>query len=150
MNINEIYLQKKLKIVLPGKIPINKINNRRLIATINKNLESLGYRFSKTLFDTLSQFEEQYISKVYQEIIPILKKMRGAHRVFKPMYPNFPKQVIEASDFELYFNALVHYWSFVMVDNNVIDNTILPDYEKKERLPLTEKVKYDIIDLGGI
>src|SRR5699024_9482598 len=29
--------------------------------------------------------------------------------VFQPMYKNFPKEVQEASDWELYFNAFVHY-----------------------------------------
>ena len=37
---------------------------------------------------------------------PVLDEMVGAHRDFRPMYPNFPAQVMAASDLELYVNAL--------------------------------------------
>ena len=32
------------------------------------------------------------------------------------MYPNFPKQVMEASDLELYLNAITHYWMAAVRD----------------------------------
>ena len=51
-----------------------------------------------------------------EQVVPVLKKMTGAHRTFRPMYPNFPKQVMEASDLELYLNAITHYWMAAVRD----------------------------------
>ena len=49
MNVNQIYLEKKLKVIV--KNPSSKpYNNKVLVATINKNLESLGYCLSQKLF----------------------------------------------------------------------------------------------------
>ncbi|KAK6205011.1 uncharacterized protein RJT21DRAFT_111551 [Scheffersomyces amazonensis] len=45
------------------------------------------------------------------------------------MYPNFPQQVMEASDFDLFLNAIINYWS---------NGTLLPEYIKQKRLPLDE------------
>lgn len=146
---NEIYLQKRLKVLTPvSSRTLSVKETRRLVASINKNIESLGYSFSEGVFDALTKLSESDLTSFYQELIPILKKMRGAHRQFNPIYPNFPKQVMDASEFELYFNALVHYWSAFLQDVGVMNETILPVYEKKERLLLSEKVKLDLIDLG--
>lgn len=148
MNKQQIYLEKRLKVL----VPLSKANhnNKILVATISKNLESLGYIFSRELFNALSYCHLNVLQAFYAEIVPILKKMRGAHRQFNPMYPNFPSQVMEASDCELYLNAIVHYWSFVLKDVGVLENTWLPHYQKIERLPLSEKVKYDVINLGNL
>ena len=46
--------------------------------------------------------------------------MVGANVEYRPMYPNFPKQVVEASDCELLVYALTHYWTW---------GKWLPDYD---------------------
>lgn len=142
MNINQIYLEKKLKVLVPKRLnrslSFQQSESKLLVATICKNLESLGYTFSKALFHRLVSLNEGSLTTFYQEVVPILKKMKGAHRQFSPMYPNFPQQVLDMSQFELYFNALMHYWT----------NELL-EYEKQERLPLSEQVKLDVIGLGS-
>ncbi len=35
--------------------------------------------------------------------------MVGAHIQFTPMYPNFPQQMMDLSDADLYINAVIHY-----------------------------------------
>ncbi len=136
--INEIYLEKKSKVIVDKRT--SDADNALLVATIHKNIESLGYVFSKKLFQALAKLDRQQIEKFYLEVVPVLKRMRGAHRKFSPMYPNFPKQVLEMSHFELYFNAICHYWSV---------GTWLPEYEIEERFPLTDITKYDVIDIGN-
>ena len=146
MNRNEVYLQKKLSVVLPKGSPTH--DNKALVATIGQNFQALGYAFSPQLFKALSHLNEGEITAFYLETLPVLKKMRGAHRSFNPMYPNFPKQVMEMSNFELYWNAMVHYWSFWMKDLGLTDEVWLPQYEKEERMALTDPAKYDMIRLG--
>jgi hypothetical protein len=38
-------------------------------------------------------------------LVATLREMVGAHRQFKPMYPNFPEQVMEMSDARLYLTS---------------------------------------------
>ncbi len=146
LTITQIYLEKRLKVLLPkgGTKEINRL----LVATLAKNFESLGYNFTPKLFRALAKLTEAQLTEFYTTTLPVLKQMRGAHRRYCPMYPNFPQQVIDASDFELYWNAICHYWSFWAKDLGLADDTWLPEYEKKERMPLAEPTKLDTIDLG--
>ena len=135
--MNEILLRRKNKVILEkgnAEVP-----NTRYVATIAKNIEELGYTFSKELFETLQTLEKDQLNAFYLELIPMLKKMVGADVVYNPMYKNFPESVMEADYVDLYINALVHYWS---------GGTLYPVEEKKERLPLFDETKVKVIDLG--
>jgi hypothetical protein len=81
----------------------------------------------------------EQLTNLYQELTADLKKLKGAHRDFQPMYPNFPKQVMEMSRVELYVNAIVHYWT---------DGKLFPASEVKERFPLLDNTDLKPIDLG--
>ena len=114
LNALEIYLTKSRKIIVEGngKQP----SSSAAVATFNRNLISLGFVISQELTGALAGLSEEALVSLYQEIVPILKTMTGAHRTFKPMFPNFPKQVMEASDLELYLNAITHYWMAAVRD----------------------------------
>jgi hypothetical protein len=81
---------------------------------------------------------------------PVLAKMVGAHREFRPMYPNFPNQVMEASEAELWFNAMANYFGFhlsdLLGDPNLV---VLPQYEKEVRPFLDEHHDLRWIELGS-
>jgi stress response protein SCP2 len=134
---NKILLRRQRKfIVTSGDEKVDF----QTFATFSQNLESLGFRCSKELFVALSQ------SKTFCEdailMFGTLKEMLGADKVYRPMYPNFPKQVMEASDAELYINALYHYTGVLFGLN------LLPQYEKEDRPELTEFIKLKEIGLG--
>ena len=74
-----------------------------------KNIESLGFTLSKEVFDILKTYSISDIGDFYYKIIYDLKKFVGAHVIYEPMYPNFPKQVMHTSKAELYTNAALHY-----------------------------------------
>ena len=117
------------------------IPNNPYIVTIMKNVEALGYTFSKKLFETLQTLDKEALQKFYLELIPILKKSVGADVVYKPMYPNFPDSVMESDSVDLFVNAMIHYWSV---------GTLYPNENKNERLPLFEQTKVKIIDEGSV
>lgn len=118
----------------------DEINRKQvLVCSVAKNFESLGYSLSENAFNALMKLDDNDINKFYNNYQSQLEKIVGANVEYKPMYPNFPKQVMEMSDVELYLNALVHYWSF---------GTLLPDYEKLERPELTETTKYKYLDVA--
>jgi len=60
------------------------------------------------------------------------------------MYPNFPRQVMEASDAELFINAVMHYLG------DVCGLRILPEYVKENREELDDISSLKIIELGSI
>lgn len=135
--MNEILLRRKNKVIIK-KGNITEPNNQ-YIATIMANVGTLGYTFSKELFETLQTLTKEDLQKFYLELIPMLKTLVGADVVYKPMYPNFPKSVMEADYLDLYINAIIHYWSY---------GTLYPVEKNNERLPLFEETKVKVIDLG--
>ena len=137
--MNEILLRRKNKVIMEkGNVTIP---NNPYIVTIMKNVEALGYTFSKKLFETLQTLDKEALQKFYLELIPILKKSVGADVVYKPMYPNFPDSVMESDSVDLFVNAMIHYWSV---------GTLYPNENKNERLPLFEQTKVKIIDEGSV
>lgn len=169
----EIYLTKSRKIIVAGngKQP----SSSAAVATFNRNLISLGFVCSPELTASLAGLGEEALGSLYQQVVPILQKMTGAHRTFKPMYPNFPRQVMEAADLELFLNAITHYWMAAVRDvaqgqprlfgGRLLEGAArtpapvetlsvplqwLPEYEVEDRAALPQQeVSLKVIDLGN-
>lgn len=69
--------------------------------------------------------------------------MVGAHVRYAPMYPNFPEQVMNASEAELYLNAIRHYVA------SWFNKVVLPEYEKHDRPVLGNEGTLRVISLGS-
>lgn len=138
---NTIYLRRKNKLYLEKEN--NKLDNI-YIASFLKNIENLGYTFSPEILDIISTLSIETLTSFYNQTINDLKLMVGAHVEFKPMYPNFPQQVMNASQSELYFNAMMHYLG------DWIGTRIMPEYTKNKREDLKDKIKLKTIGLGNI
>ncbi len=137
--MNEILLRRKNKILLCNGTGSAVQPNEQYIATISKNIEYLGYTFSKELFEVLRTYSDAELCAFYEELVPLLKKQVGADVIYNPMYLYFPKSVMEADYAVLYVNAMVHYWSY---------GTLYPCQEKNARLPLFEESKVKVLRLG--
>lgn len=139
---NKILLRRKnLLIVEPTNADYEQTKNEQvLVVTMMKNVQSLGYTFSKELFEALSHMNRDELKVFYSDLIPALKELVGADVEYNPMYPNFPTQVAEMDGIELFINAIVHYWSF---------GTLMPEYEKDERLPLIDVNKMALLSTGN-
>ena len=75
--MNEILLRRKNKVIIE-KGNATEPNNQYIV-TIMKNVEVLGYTFSKELFETLQTLSKDELQKFYLELIPMLKKLVGAN-----------------------------------------------------------------------
>ena len=113
---------------------------KALVVSGLKNVQALGFTFSKELIEKAFHFTRDEFTAFHGFLIPALKELVGADVTYNPMYPNFPQQVAEASDIELFINAIVHYWSF---------GTLIPEYEKNERLPLIDDNKMAVLSVGS-
>lgn len=131
---NKVYLQRKNKIMIEKgshELPVS------YLAAALRNIESLGYTFSLELLERIRTLSEGEFFALYSNVVSVLKEKVGASRRFKPMYPNFPKQVMEASEGELYLQAILHYLTWQ-----------LPVHEVKKRLPLLKESRLKLIELG--
>jgi hypothetical protein len=132
--MNTIYLRRCRKVLVKegaDDLPVTHL------AALQKNVESLGFVLSKPLLDRLQTLSLERLGIFYKSLIKDLRELVGAHREFKPMYPNFPEQVMEMSAARLYLNAILHYLT-----------NLLPNYEKQPRPPLLDRTDLRVIDLG--
>src|SRR5262245_26513035 len=101
---NYIYIVRKNKMLLP-------VGNASLpdqyTVTLLKNLEGLGFGLTKAVIDRIRTMTLEEVDKFFHQFIHELKWMTGRVNA-SVMYPNFPQQVIDMSDEELYTNALLH------------------------------------------
>ena len=139
---NKILLRRKhLLIVNPMDIKYEQNQKEKtLVIAALKNVQSLGFTFSEELLKILFHLTRCEIENFYLELIPVLKELVGADVSYEPMYPNFPMQVAEMDELELFLNAIIHYWSF---------GELLPEYEKNERLPLIDDNKMTVLSIGN-
>lgn len=139
---NKVLLRRKhLLIVEPNDVDYEQTKTEQvLVITMMKNVQSLGFTFSKELFEALSHLTRDELKVFYCDLIPALKELVGADVEYNPMYPNFPTQVAEMDDIELFINAIIHYWSF---------GTLMPEYEEDERFPLIDVNKMTLLSTGN-
>ena len=140
--MNEILLRRKNKLILAAGNAT--VANYRYISTIMKNIEPLGYIFSKDVFDVLRTYSDNELVEFYIGLRDILMGLVGADVVYKPMYEDFPQGVMGADISELYINAMLHYWS---------NGRLYPGQHCKkvnDRLPLFDETVVRVITLGCI
>lgn len=135
----EIYLRRAQKIELAsGNNELEPI----YLAALQKNLEALGYVLSQELAERILTLSLDQVELLYHNLIAHLQKQVGAHVDYQPMYPNFPAEVMNLSEAELYFNALWHYWG------DWIGQRLMPQLSKEPRAPLSEGKPLTMIGLG--
>lgn len=118
---------------------------QNIVATFLMELNNLGFMVDNTTLAAIHFLRDE----TYKEILDNIKEMVG-QRDYKAFYPNFPKQVMEASDAELYLNAVLHYMSFMIADlSGDADFIWLPKYDKQKREPLDEKVQLKKLTLAS-
>ena len=155
--MNVILLRRKNKVILDTGTAVTA--NDRYITTIMKNIEVLGYTFSREIFDVLRTYSDDELVEFYTELKSVLMELVGADVVYTPMYADFPKGVMEADASELYINAMVHYWSAGRMypknhSKNYYKNhrkNYCKNHNKKGnvRLPLFDETKVKVLQLGS-
>lgn len=139
--VNEILLRRKHMVMFPMHQKDYETTNteKAMVVSAIKNFEALGFTVSKDLLDVMLSCTKQEVEQMYKDIMPKLRALVGADVEYNPMYPNFPEQVMEASDVELFINAILHYFTF---------GQWMPEYEKEERLPLFDVNKMTVLTVG--
>ncbi len=107
--------------------------NTKEAFTLLLKCEQLGFSFNSELLNVVSHASVSEMERFWDWMVKTNQKIYGASN-YKPMYPNFPKQVIEADELELLMNAFLHY------TGDVFGIRIVPNYKEKNRKDLKEAV----------
>ena len=134
---NALYIRRRSRIILPAQT--REELPPQYVASVLKQAEALGFTFSAPLITACQHLTLEQLTDLYHTLMPDLRRMKGAHKKFKPMYPNFPAQVMAMEEGRLYFNAIIHYLS---------GGKLFPRTEAKERKPLEGNPKLQVIELG--
>lgn len=124
--------------ILNSDLISDKTKREYLALTACKNMESLGFIVNKELYEKMAE-DEKTTAKIVEYVIPQLESLKGADVKYNPMYKNFPKEVMEMSEFELYLNAITHYWS---------GGKLYPQSTEEKRENLNEDIKLIPLSVG--
>ena len=108
------------------------------VLTLNAHLMSQGFILSEDLFKAMNTWSLKAITELADTLMPAVQQLKGSNVKHKPMYPNFPEQVIAASELELFMNAILHYHSYGQWQ---------PDYPELPREFAFESVKFQAIGI---
>jgi len=143
-NLNLVLLRRQNKVILPESLTgrdSTPEKNQVFLASLLKNLEGYGFCLDRELLDRASQMSLEQLTELNKLFLDILPKVTGAHQSFRPMYPNFPMDVMKKSNVELYINAMLHY---------LTSGKFMPLDWKKDRESLIEHPSLRTVRTGAV
>ena len=136
-SINSIAL-RHLNGIHIAKNTTNNVNETLSIeelATLIKKFEGYGYIFSKELAIAISKEERNVIIDKLKSVIKVIENFKS-DKDYVVFYKNFPDEVINMSEVELYINQILHYWIGYLPSNS--ENIIKEDVEPSKLVKATE------------
>jgi hypothetical protein len=108
---NEILVRNNLVEVSTGK---NKKPQVQLIGTLAANLAYYGYAPSQEVLSALLKLDDTFLKLWWTDLEPTLKKVTGDDKKMDKfvVYKNFPKEVLEMSQAQYWFNQICMYIGF--------------------------------------
>ncbi|WP_336020570.1 TerD family protein [Fusobacterium polymorphum] len=114
---------------------INETLSIEEFATLIKKFEGYGYIFSKELAIAISKEERNVIIDKLKAVIKVIEDFKS-DKNYTVFYKNFPDEVINMSEVDLYINQILHYWIGYLPSNS--ENTIKEDIEPSKLVKATE------------
>ena len=96
---------------------INETLSMAELATLIKKFEGYGYIFSKELAIAISKEERNTIIDKLKAVIEVIEDFKS-DKNYTVFYKNFPDEVINMSEIDLYINQILHYWFGYLPSNN--------------------------------
>jgi hypothetical protein len=102
----ELFLRRRNKV----HVPLGTGGaTRAQVASAVKEVAAFRCVLSESLIEQIGRLSATELKYWLREIIRVLRRQNGAHVHHRPFYPDFPEQVLSASEAELYLNAVMHY-----------------------------------------
>ena len=127
-HLNGIYIAKNTTNNVNETLSIEEL------ATLIKKFEGYGYIFSKELAIAISKEERNVIIDKLKAVIKVIEDFKS-DKNYTVFYKNFPDEVINMSEVDLYINQILHYWIGYLPSNseNVIKEDVEPSKLVKAR-----------------
>lgn len=111
-NLNSVAFSRGL-LVQKDQEPVygTRLNNELEATNLQAELMKLGFVLDQPAFTCLTKWRAEDVARYYNDVLPVAKEIVGAKRAYRPMYINFPQEVMDTPTFQLMMNALMHYWS---------------------------------------
>ena len=114
---------------------INETLSMAELATLIKKFEGYGYIFSKELAIAISKEERNTIIDRLKAVIEVIEDFKS-DKNYTVFYKNFPDEVINMSEVDLYINQILHYWFGYLPSNN--ENIIKEEVEPSKLVKARE------------
>ena len=114
---------------------INETLSMAELATLIKKFEGYGYIFSKELAIAISKEERNTIIDRLKAVIEVIEDFKS-DKNYTVFYKNFPDEVINMTEVDLYINQILHYWIGYLPSNN--ENIIKEDVEPSKLVKARE------------
>ncbi|MCL9801810.1 TerD family protein [Pseudomonas sp. AKS31] len=102
----ELFLRRRSKVHVPTG---TGGATRAQVASAVQEVAAFQCVLSESLIEQIGMLSATELKYWLREIIRVLRRRTGAHVHHRPFYPDFPEQVLKASEAELYLNAVMHY-----------------------------------------
>lgn len=93
------------------QIHTDRLRNELETTTLQAELMRLGFVLDQPAFTHLTKWKGEDTARYFNDILPVAKELVGAKRSYRPIYVNFPREVMDTPTFQLMVNALMLYWS---------------------------------------
>lgn len=142
MNIFEKVALNKLNSIVYNNVVENETVLNISVITFAHEMLNLGFSITEEVYNYLCNLKHS--EKKCTEILETAKESVGAHVKMKAFYPDYPLQVMNMPEAELYFLAAIHYWSH---------GHWKPFYIESSRLELNEmthKITISLISINHV
>lgn len=130
----ELFLRRRSKVHVPMG---TGGATRAQVASAVREVAAFRCVLSEPLIEQIGRLSATELKHWLGEIVGVLQRQTGAHVQHRPFYPDFPEQVLTASEAELYLNAVIHYFTLLrlppteharpaMLEGNFITRVIEP------------------------
>ena len=102
----ELFLRRRSKVHVPQG---SGGATRAQVASAIKEIAAFRCVLSESLIEQIGGLSPAELKHWLRDIIGMLRRRAGAHVHHRPFYPDFPEQVLQAPEAELYLNAVMHY-----------------------------------------
>lgn len=126
--------------------------------SFNKELSRYGYCLSLEAINEVAMLDKESMKQALEDTIDILDDVTGTSdfQSSEPFYKNFPEEVMNKSEAELYFNAMMYYTysqtddpEITKIANNIRD-MVIDDVEiEREKLPASDFNELKVVNLGS-
>lgn len=102
----ELFLRRRTKVHVPMG---NGGATRAQVASVVREIAAFRCVLSEPLIEQIGRLSAAELKYWLRDVVGVLRRQTGAHVHHRPFYPDFPEQVLTASEAELYLNAVLHF-----------------------------------------